>query len=172
MIKTKEILFCLVSILFLFTCCTKEEPGPSGGLKDTVWIPVHAKGKFDTVGYTIEWDDDLKPDGTLMIVYERDGVETEFPMTFPAYKFYHEKRENLYMTFRVSSEYEKPISKKYYFIQNGKLYLEKSSHDGYSSSSAPQGLKPIGRYEEYVIENFTKDYITFGGVTYKRDSRK
>lgn len=153
--------------MFAVTSCSKEVPGPSGGLIDTKWIPVHAKGSVNSVDYSIVWDDDVNPDGSLTVKYMRNGEEVVFDLLFDGYYFFKDKNKNLFLNFRPSMPSVKSIQRRYY-VKDGSLYLETLSTIGDPSSSMMEEPKPTGQYKAYILTEFSADYITFDGVTYKR----
>lgn len=165
--KHVTLLFCLVSILYVFEGCSKEIPGPSGGLENTKWIPVHAIGRLDAGNLTITWDGDIDQDGCLKTTYMRDGAEIEYELVFDGYHFFKVKNKNLFSTFRLYMSSTESTPRGYY-VKEGSLYLETLSSIGDSSSSMEIESKPTGKYETHIIEDFSADYITFDGVTYKR----
>lgn len=164
--KIIAIVPCLVSLLCLFEGCSKEIPGPSGGLDNTRWIPVYAEGRLDAGGLSITWDGDIDQDGCLTATYMKDGVEVEYEMVFDGYHFFKEKKKNLFSTFRLYTPGTESTPRGYY-VKDDSLYLETLSTIGDPSSSMMEEPKPTGKYEAHIIKEFSADYLTFDGVTYK-----
>lgn len=164
--KFIAIVSSLVSLLCLFEGCSKESPGPSGGLDNTRWIPVYAKGSLDAGDLSITWDGDIDQDGCLKATYMKDGAEIEYELIFDGYHFFKEKKKNLFSTFRLYTPGTESTPRGYY-VKDDSLYLETLSTSGGASASAPEDPKPTGKYEAHIIKEFSADYLTFDGVTYK-----
>lgn len=160
---------CLVSVFFLFENCSKEIPGPSGGLEDTRWIPIHAKGSINVGDISIAWDGDIDQDGCLMTTYLKDGAEIEYGLVFDGYHFFKDKKTNLFSTFCLSSPRTESAPRRYYNDGNS-IYLETLSFSGVGSSSSwVDNPQPTGKYEAHKLDEFSADCIAFDGVTYKRE---
>ena len=164
----KSVLFLGIVFALILCACSKEEPGPSGGLNDTTWVPVWSKGEIVAPEYTVSWDGPVDDSGCLNSTYERDGRIIEYSRSFVGYHFYRDKRTNLYSTFSPGLQNTGGTPGKYY-VEGGKLYLERIASSGSPYSSASHSdPEPTGVYESYVLEEFTPDRMTFSGVTYEK----
>lgn len=167
LMSTKIIRFFYPLLFFLLSGCAKEIPGPSGGLKDTYWEPIHAKGELIGKEFTIKWDNDVDSEGGLSTTYYIGGDEVEYSMTFSGYHFYYENGRNVFSTFAVSAP-NLESSPRMYYVSDGALYLETvfGSADYYSSSQ--KELEPTGKFEKFALEEHVSNRMAFAGVTYRK----
>ena len=157
----------LIAMSVLCSCSKNEVRDTSCGLNNTIWVPVWAKGEIAASGYTISWDGELDAEGGLTSTYVKNGETVEFTVSFRGYRFYRDGGTDRYVTFYPGRNYESSVSGLYY-VEEGKLYIERIS-GGYSYGfSTPPELEPTGIYDPYVLDELSHDRLSFGGVTYRR----
>lgn len=156
---------CAVSILFSVGC-TKDQLTDS--LLGTTWVPVHAVGGVDGVGYTITWDDDVDKNGQLVVRYERDGETVEYQMSFDGYKFFKDGKEKVYATFSPANPGKLSTSRFRYYIKDKQIYLETASSSGDPWSSTQKEGDTGTRFVSSLLVEFSSDRMTFDGITYRK----
>ena len=161
-----------LAIVLVSTCvlvafgCTKDLA--TDCLIGTTWVPVHAVGGYEGVGYTITWDSDVNGDGTLLVKYERDGESIDYLMAFSGFKFYKEGKDNVYATFSPANPETFYSSSLRYYIKDDRIYFEKTFSSGSSWSSSMKEDESETHYVSSALVEFSTDSMTFDGVTYRR----
>lgn len=155
----------LIVLSILLVGCSK---GPQAdGLLGTTWVPVHAMGMINGPGYTVSWDDDIDENGVLVVQYERNGSIIDYEMNFSGYKFYSDKTEKMYITFSPAKPGTTSAPRRYY-LQDSRIYLEKSASSGDPWSSSMSENTSETRFVSSLLVEFSADKMTFDGVTYRR----
>ena len=164
-ISLARICFGIIGFLVFVECSTKDFLTDS--LLGTTWVTVHAMGKIDGPGYTIAWDDDIDENGLLVVQYERNGSIIDYEMNFSGYKFYSDKKEKMYVTFSPAKPGMTSTPRRYY-LQDNRIYLEKSTSTGDPWSSSMSENASELRFVSSLLVEFSTDRMTFDGVTYRR----
>lgn len=157
--KFKSILALSLIVAVLSSCSEQRMAKKLSG----DWWPIHASGSYEDNVFSAKWDGDLDDHGSLVVQYKsktQEGKIYNKTIYYSALSFTKDARKNdavRYISLRNLYEISRSGYMKYY-IEDGKIYLEKANEEG----------KGSGEYMEGQDISFPNDYtLKIGNVTYE-----